>query len=132
MKQVTNFPLYNGCLEEFGNMAGVVRDYCEACGLDGLEVIWDYKPYTEELPPPGRAVGYHLLFWSYWVEFWNRDEQALVGEFGSADFIEEYFHGLTREDMVRQYKVDLQRAIDLQAEYVVFHVSEVAMAECFT
>lgn len=132
MKQVTNFPLFNGCLKDYGGMAGVMRDYCDDIGLDGLEVIWDHRPYTDELPPIDKVVGYHLMFWSNWVDFWKQDEQALVDEFGSLDFLDEYYHGRTREDMVRQYQVDLQRAIDLQAEYVVFHVSEVAMAECFT
>ena len=132
MKQVTNFPLFNGCLKEYGGMEGVIRDYCDTLGLDGLEVIWDHAPYTEELPPTKYVVGHHLMFWSNWIDFWRGDEQALLEEFGSLDLLDEYYKGRTPADMVRQYRVDLQRAIDLQAEYVVFHVSEVSMAECFT
>lgn len=131
MKHVTNFPLYNGCSAEYGGIAGVVRDYTEA-GMDGLEVIWDHMPYTEELPPKSAVVGYHLMFWSNWVDFWQRNEQALLAEFGDWDLIRDYYHGETRQDMVDRYRVDLQRAIDLEAEYVVFHVSEVSLTECFT
>ncbi len=131
MKQVTNFPLYNGCLKEYGNMAGLMRDVRDA-GLDGLEVIWDHMPYTEELPPVDAVVGYHLMFYSNWVDFWNQDEEALLAEFGDMDLVHEYYHGETPEDMVQHYRVDLQRAIDLKAEYVVFHVSEVSLEECFT
>ena len=131
MKQVTNFPLYNGCLKDYGDMAGLMRDV-RGAGLDGLEVIWDHMPYIEELPPAGTAVGYHLMFWSNWVDFWRGDEGALLGEFGDLDLVRDYYHGETQEDMVNQYKVDLQRAIDLGSEYVVFHVSEVSLAECFT
>ena len=131
MKQVTNFPLYNGCLKEYGDMAGVMRDI-EGMGLDGLEVIWDHMPYTEELPPTSAVIGYHLMFWSNWVDFWRQDEQALLDEFGDWDLIHDYYHGETPQDMVDRYRVDLQRAIDLEAEYVVFHVSEVSLVECFT
>ena len=131
MKQVTNFPLYNGCSAEYGGMAGVVRDYA-AAGMDGLEVIWDHMPYTEELPPASAVIGYHLLFWSNWIDFWRGDEQALLQEFGDWDLIREYYHGETRQAMIDRYRTDLQRAIDLEAEYAVFHVSEVSLAECFT
>lgn len=131
MKQVTNFPLYNGCLKEYGSMAGVMGDIADA-GIDGLEVIWDHMPYTDELPPQGSAIGYHLLFWSNWVDFWREDRAALLDEFGDLDWETEYYHGSSPADMVRQYKVDLQRAIDLESEYVVFHVSEVSLVECFT
>lgn len=131
MKLLMNFPLYNGCLKEYGDMAGVASE-CDKLGLDGIEVIWDHLPYTEELPPKGLAIGFHMLFWSSWVDFWRGDEEALLRELGDWDMIRECYHCDTREGMVKQYKVDLQRAIDLQAEYVVFHVSEVKLEECFT
>ena len=131
MKLLMNFPLYDGCLKEYGSMAGVAAD-CEELGLDGLEVIWDHMPYTEELPPKDLAVGYHLMFWSNWVDFWKGDHDALVREFGDEALIEEYYHGTTRADMVARYRADIQHAIDLDAEYLVFHVSEVSLEECFT
>ena len=112
-------------------MAGVAEE-CRELGLDGLEVIWDHMPYTEELPPNELAVGFHMLFWSNWVDFWKGDEAALLREFGDEGLIREYYHGETRADMISRYRVDLQRAIDLEAEYVVFHVSEVSLEECFT
>lgn len=112
-------------------MAGLARDVADA-GLDGIETIWDHLPYTEEMPPNDLVVGYHLLFWSNWVDFWKGDREALAAEFGELDWEAEYYHGSTREDLVRQYRVDLQRAIDLEAEYAVFHVSEVSLEECFT
>ena len=109
-----------------------VEDDCRAANVDGLEVIWDHMPYTEEMPPNYLVVGYHLMFWSNWLDYWRGDEAALLREFGDWDMIREYYHGTTRESMVAQYKTDLRRAIDLDAEYVVFHVSEVSLKECFT
>ncbi len=131
MKLLTNFPLYNGCLKEYGDMAGVAAE-CSKLGLDGIEVIWDHLPYTEELPPNDLAVGFHMMFWSSWVDFWKGDVEALLREHGDWGTVQECFHCDSREGIIQQYKVDLQRAIDLDAEYVVFHVSEVKIDECFT
>ena len=131
MKHLTNFPLYNGCLKSFGTMADVVRD-CEEVGLDGLEVIWDHMPYTEEMPPAGLAVGYHMMFWSNWVDFWKGDRDALMREFGDEGLIREYYHGDDRSAMLQCWHNDLGHARDVGAEYLVFHVSEVTLRECFT
>lgn len=131
MKHVTNFPLYNGCLEHYGNMAGLISD-CKEVGLDGCEFIWDHMPYTEELPPTDIAIGYHMLFYAHWLAFWRRDEEELMREYGSWDMVRDYYHGEEPADMVAHYKADLQHAVDLDAEYLVFHVSDVAIPECFT
>lgn len=42
------------------------------------------------------------------------------------------YGGLSRETLLRQYREDLERAERLGAQYVVFHVSDVSMEECFT
>lgn len=131
MKLVTNFPLFDGCLREYGDMAGLARDYREL-GLDGLEVIWDHNPYTEELPPPGLAIGYHLTFNSYWIDFWRGRQAELLREFGTSEIMREYFRADTPDAYVNRYREDLQRAIDLGSEYAVFHVSDVSIEECFT
>lgn len=131
MKLLMNFPLFNGCLKEYGDMSGVAAE-CNKLGLDGLEIIFDLSPYTEELPPNDLAVGFHMMFWSSWVDFWKGNEEALLREFESWDMVRECYHCDTRKGMVQQFKADLQRAIDLEAEYVVFHVSEVKVEECFT
>ena len=131
MKQVTNFPLYNGCLDAYGSMEALAQD-CRELGLDGIEAIWDHAPYTQEMPPSELVVGYHLTFWSHWLDFYLGNHEALIAEYGNEDAIRSYYHGETADDMVRQFKADLQRAIDLEAEYVVFHVSDVSIPECFT
>ena len=131
MKHVTNFPLFNGCLNDFGDMQEVANN-CARLGLDGLEVIWDHDPYTEQLPPLELAVGHHMLFFANWLDFWNGNKQRLLEEFGSEHMVHDYYRADNQEELVARFKEDLQRAIDLHAEYVVFHVSEVSNAEVFT
>ncbi len=131
MKTVTNFPLFNGCLKEYGNMK-TLQECCSECGADGIEVIWDHRPYTEEMPLQGMAIGYHLTFWSCWVDFWMQNERALMKEYQSWDQVREYYHGIDKECIVEAYERDIQHAMDVDASYLVFHVSEVNLEECFT
>ena len=131
MKHLTNIALFDGCSREYGGMEGLVRDYAQA-GLDGIEVIMDHRPYTEELPPIGSAVGFHMVFWSFWVDFWNGNDQALLDEFDSWEVAHECYRGETRGDMIANFRNDLQHAIDLGSEYAVFHVSETSLRECYT
>lgn len=133
MKFVTNFPLYDGCLDGYpGGMKAVAAD-CRDAGIDGLEVIWDHNPYTQELPPDGLAIGYHMLFWSCWLDFYTGNQDLLRKSFSDdMDVVSTYYYGDTPDSMIELYKRDLRRAKLVNPQYLVFHVSEVALDECFT
>lgn len=131
IKLLTNFPVYEGCLDEYGGADGLARD-CGRLGLDGVEAIWGDDGYAGEAPSRELVVGYHLMFFSTWVDFWRGDERALLAEFGGRDVAARCYGAETRDGLVARYRSDLMRAIGLGAEYVVFHVSDVPMRECFT
>jgi len=131
MQVETNFPLYDGCLEGFADMADVSK-WCHEIGCDGLEIIWDHNVYHGERPGHDLAIGYHLMFWADWLDFWLEDEEALMRKFGSWDFVREYYRGDNRQAMVDFYRRDFAHAVEVGAQYVVFHVSDVSIEECFT
>lgn len=131
MKLLANFPVYDGCLEEYGGANDLARD-CAELGLDGLEIVWGEDDLVSEQPHPSQVIGYHLLFFSTWVDFWQGNEAAFLKEFGTWDAVRRCYGAETREGLVKRFRKDLQRAIDLGAEYAVFHVSDVLMHECFT
>jgi len=131
MKLLTNFAVYDGWLDEYGDADALSCD-CAELGLDGIEIVWGDQDSVAQVPPDDLVVGYHLLFFSTWVDFWLGDEKALLDEFGTWDAVK-YCYGVeTRDELVARFRRDLQRAIDFGAEYVVFHVSDVRMIECFT
>ena len=130
MKTTFNFPLYGGSLNEYGSMEEVTAS-CRELGCDGIEPIWSAE-YKDELPPPESVVGYHLGFWADWVDFWKNDEKALIRKFGSVDAYKSLYEVETREGFIRRYEEDMDRAEQLGAEYVVFHVSDVSNEEVFT
>ena len=131
MKLLTNFPVYEGCLSQYEGADDLARE-CAALGLDGLEVVWGEDDVVSDQPPANLVVGYHMLFFSTWVDFWQGNEAALLEEFGTWDAVRRCYGAETREGLVARFRKDLQRAIGLGAEYAVFHVSDVLMRECFT
>lgn len=131
VKLLTNFAVYDGCLDEYGSADALAAD-CAELGLDGIEVVWGHEDSTSLTFPKDLVVGYHLLFFSTWVDFWVGDKPALLEEFDTWDAVKDCYGAETRDELVARFRRDLQRAIDLGAEYAVFHVSDVLMQECFT
>ena len=125
------FAVYGGCLDEYGDVTALAGD-CAELGLDGIEVVWGHGDDAGETLPNDLVVGYHLLFFSTWVDFWLGKKEALLDEFVTWEAVKDCYEAETPDELVARFRHDLQRAIDFGAEYVVFHVSEVAMAECFT
>ena len=131
MKLLTNFAVYDGCFSEFGSADELDRD-CAELGLDGIEIVWGDDDNVAQVPHKDLVVGYHMLFFSTWVDFWLGDEAGLLEEFGTWDAVKNCYQAETRDELVARFRRDLLRAIDFGAEYVVFHVSDVLMRECYT
>jgi len=125
-----NFPLFDGCLEEYGGESGLTA-FCSALQCDGLEFIWGGGGLPSQ-PPQGLAVGYHLTFYPDWLDFWRGDERALLRKFGSREAYVSYYGGEDGGCLLDKCRTDLERAAALGAKYVVVHVSNVSIEECYT
>ena len=130
MKNLMNFPLYSGCLDACGGPEALER-LLDRLGLDGLEVVWGEENYVNQIPER-RCIGYHMMFYPDWLDFWQGDEKALLRKFGSRAAWQAFYGGSCRADMVAAYRRDLARAEALGAEYVVFHASDVSVEEGYT
>ena len=53
-------------------------------------------------------------------------------KFSSWETVREVYRGMTPEDLLRQFRWDLDLGIRLKAPYMVFHVSDVSMEEGYT
>lgn len=130
MIQSMSLPLYSGTLREYRDWADLQQEV-QDLGCDGIEAIWGGEAVLEDLPA-GLVQGYHLIFFHDWVDLWNGNWLALTEKYGSLDQAAAVYGGLDRETLLHQYREDLERAKRLGAQYVVFHVSDVSMEECFT
>lgn len=112
MKILTNFPVFEGCLDPFPR-AGDLHEAISACGLDGLEVIWGDPAFAGHGMEPSLTVGYHLPFWHDWVDFWRGDEKALLRKFGSPGAVAGFYGGRDPACLIERYRQELERAVAL-------------------
>lgn len=133
MTELISFPLCKEALGEYEN-SQELTDSCRRLGCHGIEAIWGGEEDLEELSPlPGDMVmGYHITFYPDWLDFWQGNERALLHKFGSKEAYRSFYGGVDRESLIEKYRADIQRAVALQAKYVVFHVSNVSISEGYT
>lgn len=127
--------------------------------IDGFEIICCGEENSGKVPKD-KIIGYHLGFFSYWIDMWNFNPKRLMEEFGDAKTCLEFYgidynsfdtlfsnfdwHYSTSENTIKEiqsyirahivkfFKSDCDNAKSMGAEYVVFHVSNVSIFETFT
>ncbi len=109
----------------------VIREFLRECNCDGIELIYDGADQATNLLKP-HVMGYHLIFYPDWVDFWNGNVKSLKRKFGSEKMWKDFYRGDSRESLLNQFREDLNRAKLLGASYVVFHVSDVSIEEGYT
>lgn len=130
MRHLINFPLDAIRVSEYESWEGV-RKELEWLNCDGLEGIWAGTDFPENLPA-GLVVGYHLAFFPDWLDFYREDKDAIERKFGCVEAAKRFYGGWGRDTLLELYRADLNRAVRLNAEYVVFHVSDVSLEEGYT
>lgn len=130
MRHLISFPLDAVHLSEYGNW-DILREELERLNCDGLEGIWAGTDFPENLPA-GLVVGYHLTFFPDWLDFYREDKEAITQKFGCVEAARRFYGGWGRDTLLELYRADLERAVMLGAEYVVFHVSDVSIEEGYT
>ena len=104
----------------------LLKDYA----LDGFELVYCGKDMSTF--PRKNIVGLHLPFFADWVNFWLKDYEFLDHDFGSRSAWINFFAASKREDMIDFYQSALDKALETEVEYMVFHVSQVSLDETFT
>lgn len=130
MKKLISLAAVSSILEEYGDFKGLEQS-CRALGCDGYELIWGGEALPSRLPSE-LTYGYHLTFFPDWLDFWRGDEDALREKYGNREVWRAFYGGDSRETLLRLYREDLDRAVELGAPYVVFHTSDVSIEEGYT
>ncbi len=108
-----------------------LQAFIEDFGFDGIELIQS-SSWKEEEIPSHFVKGMHMRFWPMWLDFWNGNENELLKQFGSAETLCQYYGGQNKKAMVDWYRKEIETAVKLKAEYVVFHISHVLPEHCFS
>ncbi len=100
-------------------------------GFDGVELM-DYGDDVSSIIPEKNIIGLHMLCPHYWLDFWNGDINRCIPEYGSEEQVYEGFGGTGRQALVDSFRRDWNQAKLHDAEYAVYHVSDVSTQECLT
>lgn len=109
-----------------------LREFYRKHGIDGIELM-----LVGGLEVPDKITredinGIHLNFLPYWYDFWRGDREALMTQFGEERLWLDYYGGADPSVLVTRLREELDRAEELHAKYVVFHISESSLDECLT
>jgi len=125
----TNITNTESDVERFGGESDV-RAFCLKHRLDGFELL-PYFENTLGVVPEDLVSGVHLSYYNAWVDFWNGDTAAVIEEFGDIETAKASIAD-SPEALVAKYIAQLDFAESIGAKYVVFHVSDVTLAETVT
>ncbi len=130
MLRLMNFSVHSSDLEKFEGDYNKIKQFLRKNGLHGLELI-QHSSWDAGDIPASMIVGLHMRFWPIWLDFWKEDKAELLRQFGDEDSYRHYYGGSTRSALIEHYRNELKTAIDMGAEYVVFHVSHVQLEHCY-
>lgn len=131
MKRLFHLTTTRKYLEWFSNDWEKVREFVAKHHMDGIELgltsQYDIRKIPREL-----VCGVHLSFYPTWLEFWQGDIKKAEEMLGGIEEVKKYYGGLSKQAMINSYREQYERAKELNADYMVFHVSHVRPEDSFT
>ena len=125
-----NLSTYQYDMDRYNNNYKNVNKFLEDNNINAIE-LFGLQLYNEELIPKDKIIGAHLMHYPVWLDFWNEDEEGLFEEFSSKEDIINYYGNLDKKVIIDKYREEIKIAEKLNAEYAVFHVSNVRTKDCF-
>ncbi|MEE0775559.1 MAG: TIM barrel protein [Bacillota bacterium] len=131
MKTLMNLTVFDHDMNRFRDKEDL-RSFYQSYGIEGLELqlLWR-EPLPEKIPAED-IVGIHTRMFPYWLDLWSGNTEALLEEFGTKKNLGLYYEGEEVDCILRRLKGELNRAQELGAKYVVFHVSDCRLSEVYT
>ncbi len=103
---------------------------------DELEKSWEKysKKYgiEDNSSLKKKIKGYHLRFFPTWLDLYFYSKEELLLRLGEEKNIRSLCGGITKDEMLEYYKKELERAKELEVEYVVLHACNIDIFEGMT
>ena len=99
-------------------------------GFDGFELIKFFDGDNSSLKE--YIKGYHMRFFPSWMELYLEDFTSLYDELKDKKYFKSLCGGHSKKELIEYYKKELERAKELEVEYVVFHACNVKVTEAMT
>lgn len=101
--------------------------YKDRYNFDGFEMI----KFTDKnlISLKDSIKGYHLRFFPCWVDLYRENYKKLYSELETEENIRDLCGGTTKKELMEYYEKELERASELEAEYIVFHPCNIYIKE---
>lgn len=122
------YKLLNMC--DFGSISEIEKSmsyYMDKFHFDGFEMI----KFTDRniMSLKKNTKGYHLRFFPCWLDLYRENYDILYRELVNKKNIKDLCGGTTKEELISFYKDELERAKELEVEYIVFHPCNIYIIE---
>lgn len=104
--------------------------YSKKYGIDYFELI-KYSD-IDNTSLKDKIKGYHLRFFPTWLDLYFYSKEELLLRLGEEKNIRSLCGGITKDEMLEYYKKELERAKELEVEYVVLHACNIDIFEGMT
>lgn len=104
--------------------------YSKKYGIDYFELIKYSDIDNSSLKK--KIKGYHLRFFPTWLDLHFYSKEELLLRLGEEKNIRSLCGGITKDEMLEYYKKELERAKELEVEYVVLHACNIDIFEGMT
>lgn len=123
MEFTLNFSTHPGDLAIPGDDWNRAASLLAVEGFDGFE-LYPVGQYPWDEIPRGLALGLHLRYHPILEPIMRNDRAALMGIFGDEETARTFYGGLSRDDLVWDYRSQFEIASRLGCKYVVFHLAQ--------
>lgn len=130
MLKMINLSTYKYDMDRYNNNYENINKFLKNHNIDAIELFAPLG-YSEELIPKNKIKGVHLKHYPIWLDFWNGNKKGMLEDFGSEKDLIKNYGGENKKAIINQYKEEIKIAESLNAEYVVFHVSNVKLKHCY-
>ncbi|MBN2110986.1 MAG: sugar phosphate isomerase, partial [Methanosarcinaceae archaeon] len=128
MKELMSLSTCKTEMDVFDSDWAMVGNFLTRHQLDGIELYVDHFPLPEV--PADLIVGVHLPYWMGRHRAWL-DDSVFCSDLEDAEKIF-LFGGLSRGELLANFRKAMQNAKFLDAAYGVFHVAYVELENVFT
>lgn len=130
MLKIINLSTYSYDMDRYNNNCENINKFLKNHNIDAIE-LFAPSGYSEELIPENRIKGIHLKHFPIWLDFWNGNKKGMLEDFDSVEGIINNYGGSDKKAIINQYKEEIKLSERLNAEYVVFHVSNTKLKHCY-
>jgi len=131
MKRLFHLSTVPAQLEWFQDDWENIKNFVEKNNMDGIELGLT-TDYDISKIPPHIVEGVHLSFYPMWLDFWNNDLDKVTAILGNEEAVCDYYGSCDKQTIIDSYKLQYQRAKEIGAKYMVFHISHVLIEDSFT